>query len=126
MMENIPDHPDIVAAERTGHPAGVTLEEIPETKKRGIADIYDDTMDMFATAEKLMKRNADELSELLEINVFAIRNYGVQIDPADLDWLLEHDAHEVPRHDEYRQYEAQIDGVTFLTLIMEEANESAV
>lgn len=126
MMERIPDHPDITAAERTGYPAGVTLEEIPEKKKRGIADIYEDTMDMFATAEQLMKRNADELSELLDINVFAIRNYGVQIDPADLDWLLEHGAQEVQRHDEYRQYEAKIDGVTFLTLIMEGENETAV
>ena len=126
-MENIPDHPDIVAAELTGYPRGVTeAPEEPEEKKRGIADIFEDTMDMFATAEQLMKRNADELSELLDINVFAIRNYGVQTSPDDLDWLLEHGAQEVPRHDEYRQYEAQIDGVTFLTLILEAENESAV
>lgn len=123
-MENIPDHPDIAAAERTGYPAGVTLEEIPETKKRGIADIFNDTMDLFVTAEKLMRRNADELSELLDINVFAIRDYGVQISSEDLDWLLEHGAHEVPRSDVYRQFEAEIDGVTFLTLIMEETNET--
>ena len=130
-MDNL-QHPDITAAERTGYPCGVTEapEEPEETKPWGIAEIYVDTMAAFEAAEKIMKSNAADLTEILNATVIAIRNYGVQIADEHADFVLAQPGARIVAREGDTLYpweaQAEIDGVTVLALMKEAPNESAV
>ena len=128
-MTNL-QHPDITACEMTGYPRGMKEYEPEEAPaKTGIADIFADTMAAFEAAEKIMRSNAADLTEMLDATVIGIREYGVQISAKDADFVLTRpDVSIVKRGCDFFPYEAscKIDGVTVFTILEEAPNESAV
>ena len=123
-MENF-QHPDITACERTGYPSWMRDEEPEEeTRERGITDVVGEARAALDEAERIMRDRCAELTEMLNAEVIAIRDYGIHIWGHHADFVLSQPGARLVKreYDDTYHYEArcEIEGIPVFAL-MEEA-----